>query len=318
MAESEEEYSLERSLKGRYGQIVPCLADVNGEVFDGLHRKNVDGKAWTIKVPQIKTAVDRTFGRMIVNKVRRKYRSEELTEDIGFLMGAGYNVQQIVDITGISERSVYRYMPQELKKPEPAQLVEAHRKTSDIVPAGTESEIARQELVECQVCGMGTRSPQPFGKYANLCERCFSKATQYPRLFMREEPKPKIVKPQFKDSWEHRKARMHPQHSNMELALQSRLYANNFHAETDHKFCLESTTPDFYFPNQRIAVYVDGVVHKGKEQRDTALRDKLAKRHNLQIVSIPYESFTKQEVNRVYTQIVQTVTNKEKPTDKEN
>ena len=39
---SSEDYTLSQSLKGKLGQLVPCLEDAEGIVFDGVHRKKVD------------------------------------------------------------------------------------------------------------------------------------------------------------------------------------------------------------------------------------------------------------------------------------
>ena len=41
--------------------------------------------------------------------------SEEISEHVGFLIGVGYSVQDITQMTGMSKRSVYRYMPLEMK-----------------------------------------------------------------------------------------------------------------------------------------------------------------------------------------------------------
>lgn len=65
-----------------------------------------------------------------------------------------------------------------------------------------------------------------------------------------------------------------------------------------------STTPDIYFPEQRLAIYIDGPVHKGREDRDEALRELLAKRHGLKVVSIPYERYSQKEKERILEEIL--------------
>jgi very-short-patch-repair endonuclease len=98
---------------------------------------------------------------------------------------------------------------------------------------------------------------------------------------------------------------MAPQHSRMEDAILSKLHEKGVGPViVDREFCVQSTTPDFYFPSKTLVVYLDGPVHVGKEDRDEQLRESLAKRYGLKVVSIPYESFSQQEVDRVFEQIM--------------
>ena len=75
--------------------------------------------------------------------------------------------------------------------------------------------------------------------------------------------------------------------------------------ETDRDFCLQQTTPDFYFPEQRTAIYIDGPVHAKREDRDELLRELLAKRYDVKVVSIAYKAFTKEETERVFHEIME-------------
>jgi len=65
-----------------------------------------------------------------------------------------------------------------------------------------------------------------------------------------------------------------------------------------------STTPDIYFPEHGLAIYIDGPVHHGREDRDEALRELLAKRHGLKVVSIPYERYSQKEKERILEEIL--------------
>jgi len=295
---SEEEYSLAKSLKGKYGQIVPCLADADGEVFDGLHRKKIDPNAETIRRENIKTAVDRTFARMIANKVRRQYRAEELSKDIGFLVGSGFTIHDIEEMTGVSERTLYRYMPEHLKKPEPEQLAEAHRKTADIVPTGTtETPSATKPLIQCDCCGMGTHDPKPFGRFQRLCETCYLKAVKYPRLFARE-PKTEVKTYKPKETGEFRRARMQPGVSKMESAVLEELHKRGHTVEFQKEVCLEKTVVDFIVDGK--PVYLDGKrVHQNREWTDERIRGRLSQILGEPVHAIIYESFnrkTKEEI----------------------
>jgi very-short-patch-repair endonuclease len=70
---------------------------------------------------------------------------------------------------------------------------------------------------------------------------------------------------------------------------------------------LQKTTPDFWFPDKRIAVYVDGPVHVGREDRDEALRELLRKRHGVNVVTVAYVADTEMERERVFGVVMEAV-----------
>lgn len=110
------------------------------------------------------------------------------------------------------------------------------------------------------------------------------------------------------DSWEYRKARMQPQHSRIEEALMIKLASAGVQFETDRLFCIQSTCPDFFFADKDLVVYVDGVeAHRRREDQDEQLRELLAKRYRVKVVTISYERFTKKETERVFQQIMETL-----------
>jgi very-short-patch-repair endonuclease len=117
------------------------------------------------------------------------------------------------------------------------------------------------------------------------------------------EPKPQIKEWKPTDKWEHRAAQMQPQHSRIEEALLLKLQEADLHPIRDKEFCIQSTTPDFYFPDKNLAVYIDGKVHEGKEERDQTIRELLTQRHNIKVVSISYENFTQEETERILKEI---------------
>jgi very-short-patch-repair endonuclease len=100
---------------------------------------------------------------------------------------------------------------------------------------------------------------------------------------------------------------MHPEVSKMELEIQKRLSKSRINYFSNHPFCLLTTVPDLYFPEKGIAIYLDGPVHKGKEGRDEDLREKLATRHNIKVISIEYRSYSKSEVERVWKEIQEAI-----------
>jgi very-short-patch-repair endonuclease len=90
----------------------------------------------------------------------------------------------------------------------------------------------------------------------------------------------------------------------MEWEVYLELKRRGLRAEFQRSFCVMSTTPDIYFPEQRLAIYIDGPVHRGREERDEALRELLARRHGVKVVSIPYERFSLREKRRILEEIL--------------
>jgi len=168
------------------------------------------------------------------------------------------------------------------------------------------------KMVRCENCGSLTLDPKPWHGH-KLCPICHAKAEENPDLFMeklkRLEPKPakvevkKLEKP--KEKPEYRRAIMQPQVSQMELAVAEELAKRGLSFETQKQFCIQSCIADLYFPKQRLAVFLDGPVHKGREDRDEALRELLWRRHNVEPLTIEYESYTKEQVQEIVELILQ-------------
>jgi hypothetical protein len=109
-------YSLAASREG-LGELSPVLKDAHGNVIDGFHRLGENANWHSIIVPTIDDPVKLELARLAVNYNRRKVAPEELTQRITFLVKAGLKPEEIAKQTGISLRTVYKYMPQELKEP---------------------------------------------------------------------------------------------------------------------------------------------------------------------------------------------------------
>jgi len=276
------DYALGRSLKGKLGQLVPCIIDAENRVVDGVHRLRENPKAWTIKRDDIKTPVDHALARMTVNFCRRHYTTEEMTNDIGLLMGSGYSVQQIGEITGISERTIYRYMPPQLKKPESQAISQGMKEASQvgrnqltavssasktqetlkITPSMEKSaqEYLAQEVIECEQCGTPIhRTRASIFKGKLVCPKCAGKTSK-------PQPQPSTPQPQkVKDSWTHRDAAMKVEKSKEELELLKELANLGITPDTDQWICLWGTKPDGKYGEKKIVYYVHGEVHeKGK------------------------------------------------------
>jgi very-short-patch-repair endonuclease len=303
-----EQNDLEQSIKS-LGVLVPLIKNKRtGHLIDGKHRIKIQSDT-----PIFEIDIDEDLeplARLAINNVRRNASedNDEWTEILSSL--SRMKPEEIATKTGISIRTIYRHMPQELKKPEAEAISEGMKSqvmrkeltpvSSSIKTSDTRHPI--NDLVSCDNCKIATHiSKMKALDDQDLCPSCFerlSKTPKVPQNIVTEYDKARanIVK----DSWENRKARMQPQHSKIEDALLTKLTELGCPFEIDRAFCLQSTIPDFYFPNKNLAVYVDGEVHNGKQDRDETLRELLTKRHGIRVISIPYKTFTKEKVNRVF------------------
>jgi len=302
-----EEYDLTKSSKA-LGKLYPILKDAHGNIIDGFHRQNADSDWHAIQVDTVDTPVKLELARLAVNFCRRTLPSTEIEQRITFLIKNGMKVKDISDETGISERTIYNHMPQELKD---QTKVEARLgKVSDATLQQTvntsDTRHPINDLVSCDNCKMATHISRmkTLGEQ-DLCPLCFERLSKMPKA--PEKPVTVYDSEKPKETWEQRKAQMSPQHSKIEDALRVKFSEAGLECETDRVFCLQSTTPDFYFHSKNLAVYVDGEVHNGKQDRDEALRELLTKRHGIKTVSIPYKAFTKEETNRVFNLISEEV-----------
>ena len=112
----ESAYSLSASKAG-LGELAPVLKDVHGNIIDGFHRKGENADWHEVVLPAIDSPVKLELARLAVNFCRRKVSSDELRERITFLVKHGLKPNEIAEQTGISLRTVQRYMPQEFKDP---------------------------------------------------------------------------------------------------------------------------------------------------------------------------------------------------------
>lgn len=306
---ADEPYSLKKSSKSALGKLYPVLKDAQGNVIDGFHRQKIDPEWPSIIAHNIDTPVKLELARLASNFCRRQVPKEELEEKIGFLIGAGLKPQKIADETGISLRTIYRYMPPELKKPEAQKISQVMREKSEagkkeLPPVS--SYPTTQEMVQCEACPLGTTEPKQWHGHT-LCPDCYSKALLKPEVFLAKFNRlpPEAVKPNkavkaWKETAEHRRAVMHPAVSKFDRAFDvEAAKAGLPHGESQVEICIAKTRPDkrWFLPKGQLVAYWDGPVHKGREDRDEKLRDFLRKNPNIQVLEYDYETPTDKAVN---------------------
>ena len=100
--------------------------------------------------------------------------------------------------------------------------------------------------------------------------------------------------------------RLHPAVSRMEQKVLLALHEKGQHPIAHKQFCLLYTEPDYYFPDQHLAVYLDGhEVHRKREERDTELRELLAKRYGIRVLTISYKRYSKKAKREIMKQILE-------------
>jgi transposase len=319
-----EQYALSKSLKGKLGQLVPCLEDAEGRIFDGIHRKAIDPKAWTVKLDKVKTPVDRALARMTVNFCRRHYTSEEMRNDIGLLVGSGLSVEEIVETTGISKSTIYIYMPQEAKD---EKLSEAQKKgheqkrgfpalettltTQDTAQPEISQRIQTEtlnETVECASCKMGVHISK-----ATLIDDKYYCPQHVPKVKPAAKVEPTPFKP--KETGDYRVAQMHPKVSKMDTAMLVRLQNNEeirklgwhieFQKPRTKVICISDVTL-IDRSGKEIDVYFDFVeTHKNSQVEDDFRRQEAARIHKVEVIPLLYDAITETEERRLEKAIVE-------------
>jgi very-short-patch-repair endonuclease len=208
---------------------------------------------------------------------------------------------------------VVKYLPSEFKNGDKAEAGKLGGLAKGVSYGG---EGAILNIAECEFCTVSTSEPQQWEGH-NLCPPHYAEALSDPAKFKRffgfQQQQPVLAKPdkpEQLESWEDRKARMSPEHSEMEQTIMQLCLDKGVRPVlTNQKYCLLSTVPDFVFPSANLAVYLDGkAVHNGKQMdRDDELRDLLRKRHGMRVLSITYGSKSKGEVDRIFNEIAKEV-----------
>jgi hypothetical protein len=280
-------------------------------MFDGFHRKKDFPNARTVKCDQVKTPVDRALARMTVNFCRRHYTSEEMKNDIGLLIGSGLTVDQIMESTGISESTIYKYKPQELKDQVRVEAgKEAHRISQDIAPSSevtvktqdtAQPQISQRiqketlnELVECAYCHMAFHvSKGTVIDDKNYCPRC----AEHAKPQAKGVPQVKEYKP--KETPEFRRGIMSPSVSKTEIAVLEELVKRGHKVQSQVHVCLFETVID-YIVDDGIPFYLDGKrVHQNRDWKDDFIREKLTQKLGRTVYAIPYEYFTLDAVKKI-------------------
>lgn len=311
--------SLQKSIKTA-GELYPILENQEGKILDGNHRAQSNPKHHR-KTIQTKNRAEEILVRLHAHHRRQVPQEEtkallvELAQELEKGGMPKENVTtELCKIVPFSERYVMELMPQEYKQPE---KVEAGQRGGQTSAALAHQTVTIQDIVSCDRCHVSTSTPVEWNNH-QLCEQCHKKALANPDTFnsyfnylgKKPEPKPVLTTNTARplEKWEERKAHMSPQHSKMEgIVIASLIESGVTGIIQDRHFCVQETIPDIYLPAQNLAIYLDGEVHNGKQDRDEQLRELLTKRHGVQVLSYSYDSTSQKEVDRVTKEILAVV-----------
>jgi len=128
-----EEFEIDQELveelkesKKKFGALSPVILDAFGNIVEGHHRKRADARWPQIVYKEIRTEEDRILYAIAFNWHRREKSEAWKKKQLSWLAKQGYTIDQIVEKTGLNRRTVYRYLPSELKGPEPSQFAGSH------------------------------------------------------------------------------------------------------------------------------------------------------------------------------------------------
>lgn len=318
-----EQLKASKQARGYHEKVV---LSADGKLVDGHQRKAADPD-WPEEVnSSLKTVEDVVLYQIDKNWFRTSKKEDWKRARLIELAGRGHDVHWIAKETGLSERTVYYYLPDEFKdsvkslagraggiqtgkelsaaSPAPKSqdiihVAEDERPLAEEMLEYAEKEHAKREqsAFECHNCHLKTWERD--GKEVDGYMYCLKCA---PFVHVRGKKAEQLA---VKETWEYRKAAMHPEKSAFELAVIQDLQKEGYCIETDREFCLESTVPDGLMPGEKVAVYVDGPPHRGREDRDEATREKLKHRYPddvRDIIVLNFDSDTKQNREKAKTE----------------
>ncbi len=307
--------SLKKSIE-KVGELYPVLENQNGKILDGDHRVQSNPKHQR-KLVQTKNRAEEIMVRLHAHH-RRIVPQEEtralLVELAQEIEKEGFPKERVTaelyDRVPFSPGYVRRLLPEEYKQPE---KVQAGKVAAELVTQKLVSQ-AKQNLVECERCHVATSEPHDWQGHA-LCPLHFKSALLNPEAmtgffnYLKKEAngevpsgKPKLATPLSLSKWEDRKAHMEVPVSKAEIELGEDL-ANDalLRPITHQSFTLgPTTTPDWFLPRHNLAIYYDGKVHEGHEDKDEELRDLLKEWYpEIRIVVVTYKDSKKEMLEKI-------------------
>lgn len=325
---------LRNSMKLR-GPIEPVVLDVNGVLRDGHQRKAADPDWPEIMNPNLKTEEDGTLFEIDKNWHRTNKSENWKRAKIEKLARLGNTAPDVIRKTGLPDRTVYRYYPQELKNQKLSETISAGKQAASelsrqSLPVGKleidrAEEKARAVLSDCHNCKMATREDKLTTiNEKRYCARCAGPANvafenEKKRLERVAATKEKPVSPKSFDSYEEKKAHMQTADPEVDRVLFARLSGNEelrgagWRLEYHQKHVTGWVEDDVCLVNEdlgvKVAVFFDGPVHDGKRMdKDEVNRDKVESVNDgLSVLALPYKGTAEKEFARLEEAVLEKV-----------
>jgi len=145
-----EQYDLKKSEEG-IGQLYPILEAKDGSVIDGFHREEVDRNWKRVRLGHIDTEEKKLVARLVANFHRRQITREEKEEWINGLariykkQGIKIVAQKIMEVTGLSDTTIYSYLSSEYKD----------KKQSEVGKAPKPSRVSASQAIKSKLGDYG-------------------------------------------------------------------------------------------------------------------------------------------------------------------
>jgi len=322
--------SLQKSVK-TVGELYPVLENQDGKILDGHHRLESNPKHHR-KTVQTKNRAEEILVRLHAHHRRQVPQEEtkallvELAQELEKSGVPKENVTaELCKVVPFSERYVRLLLPQEYKQ---AGKVEVGRKggqvSAELFHQNVKTQDRQQEPhkfletpIQCASCHAITHLyPELYHEHEGkmYCEKCYPEAVK--RKPVPKTPEPHTFKP--KETAEHRIAIMHPAVSRMDeavfLALQQNETLRNkgWQFMFQKRYCIKEVVSDITATKGIIEqpLFLDGEVHVGKEDRDTANRELLAKRLGIpEVLVFSYEgAYSDAKRDEITAKIVEALT----------
>jgi N6-adenosine-specific RNA methylase IME4/ParB-like chromosome segregation protein Spo0J len=160
LSENEDVETLRGSVK-KVGPLYPVLVSSQGDVIDGFHRLKADHTWPRFVVESVADPVQLAKARLISNE-RRTVPAEEKAQLLReIIVYTGWNASRVAEELGWNVRTVYRYLPADLKAPEPEALSRdrvSRGMDKNESSANLQSQETPKQLV-CARCGEPIQGP---------------------------------------------------------------------------------------------------------------------------------------------------------------
>jgi ParB/RepB/Spo0J family partition protein len=252
---------------------------------------------------QRKDLVDIEKAHMLDHMIKQfGYTQEKLAKKLGksqpwvsqhlAMLKLPENITRVIKPEQLTEGQAREILaaPEEKRKEITKQITE----TGEVPSSRVIKEFVRPSMaVQCSCCHFGAYEPK-YWEGKPVCSSCYDKLSQGKTTI--KEPKTSVEKSPVevheykpKETWEHRKAVMTPGISKMDeavyLALQQNEALGNagWKFEFQKRYCIKEVVSDVTATKGDVEkpLFLDGEVHVGREDRDEANRELLARRLNI-------------------------------------